>query len=152
MSCTIHFARATGIAGYRCWRVAADNHTAQAEARRAVELLEPEPALTDALMTVGTAELMAGLPRAGARLEGALELALEAGLEERVVRARTNLGLTALAVRDSELADRQLLACAEYCNERDLGTWPLYIAGWRARSELEQLASMSYDSLLRERG
>ena len=129
--------------------MAGDNLVAQAEARRAVELLEREPAgpqlamaysnlavtrlfaydisgtlelgaraiyladrlgelraLTDALITVGTAELMAGSPSAGTRLEGALELALEAGLEEHVVRARTNLGLTALAVRDYELADR----------------------------------------------
>ncbi|MBV9363399.1 MAG: AAA family ATPase [Solirubrobacterales bacterium] len=161
--------------------MAGDNHSAQAEARRAVELLEREPAgpelataysnlavmrlfaydisgtlelgaraieladrvgelraLTDALMTVDTAELMAGSPAAGARLQRALELALEAGLEEQVARARTNLGLTALAVRDYKLADRQLAACVEYCSERDLGTWPLYIAGWRARSQLEQ--------------
>ncbi|MBV9806551.1 MAG: response regulator transcription factor [Solirubrobacterales bacterium] len=81
---------------------------------------------------------MAGSPAAGARLQRALELALEAGLEEQVARARTNLGLTALAVRDYKLADRQLAACVEYCSERDLGTWPLYIAGWRARSQLEQ--------------
>ena len=161
--------------------MAGDNATAQAEARRAIALLEREPAspelamaysnlalmrlfvydvggtmelgaraielagrlgelraLADALITVGTAELMAGSAAAGSRLEQALELALEAGLEEHVMRARTNLGLTALAVRDYKLADRQLAAAVEYCSERDLGTWPLYIAGWRARSQLEQ--------------
>ncbi|MBV8949222.1 MAG: AAA family ATPase, partial [Solirubrobacterales bacterium] len=161
--------------------MAGDNQGAQAEARRAVELLERQPsgpelamaystlavmrlfaydirgtlelgaraielaqrvgelrALTDALMTVGTAEALAGSPAARTRLQRALELALETGLEEHVVRGRTNLGLTALAARDYELADRQLAAGVEYCNERDLGTWPLYIAGWQARSQLEQ--------------
>jgi DNA-binding CsgD family transcriptional regulator/tetratricopeptide (TPR) repeat protein len=161
--------------------MAGDNHGAQAEARRAVELLEGEPegaelamaystlavmrlfaydisgtlrlaaraieiadrvgdlrARTDALMTIGTAELMAGSPAAGTRLQSALELALDAGLEELVARGHTNLGLTALAVRDYKRADRQLMAAVEYCNERDLGTWPMYIAGWRARSQLEQ--------------
>jgi C-terminal domain of 1-Cys peroxiredoxin len=108
---------------------------------RAIELAEhlgELRALTDALMTVGTAEVMAGSPGAETRLQRALELAVETGLEELVVRGRANLGLVALAVRDYELADRQLIAGIEYCDERDLGTWPLYIRGWRARSELEQ--------------
>lgn len=161
--------------------MAGDNDIAHAEARRAVRMLEREPAgrelamaysnlavmrllaydiggtlelgaraiqlaerlgelgaLADALMTVGTAELMTGSAAAEGRVERALELALEGGLEERAARAYINLGLTALGRRDYEHADRQLTACVEYCEEHDLGSWPVYIGGWRARSQLEQ--------------
>lgn len=108
---------------------------------RAIELarrLGELAPLTDALMTIGTAELMAGLAAGAGKLQRALELALEAGLEEQAARACTNLGLTALGARDYELADRQLDSCIEYCDAHDLGLWPFYTSGWRARSQLEQ--------------
>ena len=169
-----------------CWLsrlvwVAGDNETAQAEARRAVDALEPEgetpelamayanlaltrllaydipttlemgaraielgerlgdPAvLAHGLSTVGTAEFMSGSPAGARSLRRSLRVALAAGLEEHVARAYTNLGLTAVGVREYEVADRELAAGVAYCDEHDLGSWPLYMAGWQARSQLEQ--------------
>ena len=113
----------------------------RALAARAIELAErihDHDALIDALTTVGTAESMAGSPKATQTIQRALELALEAGLEEHVVRGYCNLGLTALARRDYALADRQLAAGLEYCDEHDLGSWSVYLTSWHARSQQEQ--------------
>ena len=66
---------------------------------------------------------------AGALLERSLELALEAGLEEHVARAYTNLGSGLLDVRDLAPAARYLDAGIEYCAERDLDSWLLYMSG-----------------------
>ena len=169
-----------------CWLsrltwAAGDNETAQAEALRAVEVLEPAgpgrelamayanlalmrllaydisgtlelgaraievserldyaDVLAHALATVGTAESMASSSAGAQSLRRSLELALAAGLEEHVARAYTNLGLTAVNVRQYDVADRELAAGAAYCEEHDLGSWPLYMAGWQARSQLER--------------
>jgi DNA-binding CsgD family transcriptional regulator len=62
----------------------------------------------------------------------------EAGLEEHVARAHTNLGTGSVAVRAYALGDRHLDAGIAYCTEHDLTSWVAYMVGWRARSELDQ--------------
>jgi DNA-binding CsgD family transcriptional regulator/tetratricopeptide (TPR) repeat protein len=160
---------------------AGENTLAEEEARRAVEMLENEPAgrelamaysnraqlrmlagddsdavewggraielaerlaeteiLAHALNNVGTAEFASGAPEGAIKLERSLTLALDAGLEEHVARAYTNLGSTAVSVRDHTLAGRHLAAGIAYCEEHDLDSWRLYMTGWEARSQLEQ--------------
>jgi DNA-binding CsgD family transcriptional regulator len=156
-----------------------DNTTAEAEAKRAVALLEPLPAgrelamaysnlsqlrmlgddldgarswgdsaialaerlgeteiLVHALNNVGAAELVRG--GGAGKLERSLALAAEAGLEEHVARAHTNLASVRIKRREYALGDAHLRAGIAYCRERDLDAWTLYMLGWQARSQLEQ--------------
>jgi DNA-binding CsgD family transcriptional regulator/tetratricopeptide (TPR) repeat protein len=103
----------------------------------AEELGETET-LIHALNNVGTADLLQGLESGVAPLERSLRLALEAGLEEHVARAYTNLGCAAVHIRSYAVGDRHLGDGVAYCTERDLDSWRLYMSGWRARSHLEQ--------------
>ena len=150
-----------------------DNTTASSEARRAIELLEAEPAgrelamaysnaaqlrmladdtagaialgeraidlaerlgeteiLVHALNNVGTAELHSFERPETTRLKRSLALALEAGLEEHVARAYTNLGACHARRRDAAAAERYLAAGVSYCEDHDLESWRLYMIGW----------------------
>ena len=108
---------------------------------RAVELAEhlgETEILVHALNNVGTAELWAGLPVGKERLERSLALAVDAGLEEHVARAHTNLACCFIDHRDYPSGERHLAAGIGYCGERDLDSWLSYMTGWQARSHLEQ--------------
>jgi DNA-binding CsgD family transcriptional regulator len=107
--------------------------------RRALHLAEQlgeTEILVHALNNVGAAELL----RTGDadKLERSLALAAEAGLEEHVARAHTNLASVRIKRHEYALGDAHLLAGLAYCQERDLDAWTLYMLGWRARSRLEQ--------------
>lgn len=108
---------------------------------RAIEVgerLDDPGVIAHGLATVGTAQSLGGAAAGERALRRSLRVALAAGLEEHVARAYTNLGLTAVGVREYRVADRELAAGVAYCEEHDLGSWPLYMAGWQARSRLEQ--------------
>ncbi|HEX6743885.1 MAG TPA: AAA family ATPase [Solirubrobacteraceae bacterium] len=90
-----------------------------------------------ALNNVGAAEMEHEIPGGTAKLQRSLALALEAGLEEHVARAYTNLGAGSVAIRAYAVGDRHLDAGIAYCAEHDLTSWVAYMAGWRARSELD---------------
>ena len=108
---------------------------------RAIELaerLDERETLVHALNNVGTAQLQAGASKGAEKLARSLALALEAGLEEHVARAYTNLAALAIEARDYAAGDVHVDAGIEYCRERDLDAWLLYITGWKARSQLEQ--------------
>lgn len=108
-------------------------------AGRAIALAERLGAtetLVHALNNLGAAELLHG--HSSERLERSLALATEAGLEEHVARAYTNLGSLHVKRRDYAAADAYLRAGIAYCRHRDLDTWTLYMLGWLARLELEQ--------------
>ena len=91
-----------------------------------------------ALNNVGTAERVKGDPGGTAKLERSLALALEAGLEEHVARACTNLVATAIDLRLYADADRRLDEGIAYSTEHDLDSWGEYMIGYRARSALDQ--------------
>jgi DNA-binding CsgD family transcriptional regulator len=107
---------------------------------RAIELAERlgyTDVLVHALNNVGSAELSGGSIDGAAKLERSLQLAADAGLEEHVARAHTNLAVGAIETREYALADRHLAAGIEYSAERDLDSWVVYMKGWRARADLE---------------
>ncbi len=108
---------------------------------RAIELAErlgDTAILAHALNNVGTARLLGSKADGRSLLLQSLELALDAGFEEHVARAYTNLGSGLLDVRDLASAERYLDAGIEYCAERDLDSWLLYMSGYRARLSLER--------------
>jgi DNA-binding CsgD family transcriptional regulator len=102
------------------------------------ERLDETEIVVHALNNVGAAEMEAELAGGIAKLERSLQLALEAGLEEHVARAYTNLGAGSVALRAYAIGDRHLEAGVAYCAEHDLTLWGAYMVGWRARSELDQ--------------
>ena len=88
--------------------------------------------------TSAAVEVLAGAPEAPAKLEQSLALALRERLEDHVGRAYVNLVWWPLRARRYALVDRHLEAGLEYCAERGLDLWRLYLVGCRARSELDR--------------
>jgi DNA-binding CsgD family transcriptional regulator/tetratricopeptide (TPR) repeat protein len=108
--------------------------------QRAIELaerLDDDEILAHALNNVGSAEVHAGIANGAAKIERSLDLALRAGLHEHAARAFTNLATNSVICREFEAAAGYLDAGIEFCRERDLDSWWLYMTGWLARMKLE---------------
>jgi DNA-binding CsgD family transcriptional regulator/tetratricopeptide (TPR) repeat protein len=107
-------------------------------AARALELgdrLEDTEIAVHALATLGVATLAAG---GAARLEQSLEIARRDELAEQVARAYVLLAETAVDSRRQAAASRYLEAGIEYCSERGLELFRLYLLASQARLELHQ--------------
>jgi DNA-binding CsgD family transcriptional regulator len=72
------------------------------------------------------------------KLERALTLAREAGLEEHTGRILQLRAHRALRQRMFELAEEPLASGLAFCTERGLDTWRLYLVALRARAELDR--------------
>jgi DNA-binding CsgD family transcriptional regulator/tetratricopeptide (TPR) repeat protein len=99
------------------------------------ELGEDEIAV-DALLSIGIAEAIAGLGTA--RIERALDLALDRGTDDCVARGYGALSFAAVRRKDWAEADRWLEAGIVYSTERDLDARRLYLLGWRAASRVHR--------------
>jgi len=110
--------------------------------------------LVHALNNVGSAEVHGGLPGGVAKLERSLALAHEAGFEEHVARAYTNLSASHVWAHEYASADRHLSLGIAYCVDHDLDPWRVYMTGWLARMRFEQgrwdEAAESATAVLRE--
>jgi DNA-binding CsgD family transcriptional regulator/tetratricopeptide (TPR) repeat protein len=93
-------------------------------------------ALVYALTNIGAAEFDAGLDDGRLKLERALSLALNHGLEDYAGRAFPGIVRCAVRQRRFALATAYLQPGLEYCAERGLDTWRLYLLAARARLEL----------------
>ena len=102
------------------------------------EQLDDAQVLAYALTNIGAVEVFTGAPQAPAQLERSLELALGAGLEEQAGRAYLNLVWWPLRVRRYDVVDRHLDAGLEYCAERGMDLWRLFLVACRARLELDR--------------
>ncbi|HLW60891.1 MAG TPA: AAA family ATPase [bacterium] len=119
---------------------AEDRGGAIAWGKRALEFAqrhEDAEILVHALNNIGTMEFLAGAPGGREKLERSIELGERAGFEEHVGRAFINLAWAITRTRAYALADR-LAAGIEYCTERGLDLWVLYLLVYRARVELDQ--------------
>ena len=72
------------------------------------------------------------------QLERALDLALRAGLEEEAGRAYLNLVWWPLRTRRYDAVDRYFEPGLEYCTERGLDVWRLFLVPCRARVDLDR--------------
>ena len=87
-----------------------------------------------ALNNIGTVMYLDGADVAGAqRLSQSLDLALTADAQEHAARAYTNLATSAAGNRRFAEAERHLRTGIEYCTDRDLDSWRLYMQAWLAR-------------------
>ena len=108
---------------------------------RALDLarrLDDTEATVYALTNIGAAEFQAGLKEGLGKLEEALALALEADLEDYAGRAFFSIVFAAMRQRRFDLADAYLGPGLDYCHERGLDTWRLYLLGCRARTQLDR--------------
>jgi ATP/maltotriose-dependent transcriptional regulator MalT len=106
---------------------------------RALELarrLDDTEALVYALTNIGAAELQADQPDGLVKLERALALSKRHGLEEYAGRALFQVAMCRLRNFRLELVADALEAGLDYCTERGLDTWVLYLLAARARLEV----------------
>jgi DNA-binding CsgD family transcriptional regulator/tetratricopeptide (TPR) repeat protein len=118
-----------------------DLEGARTWATRALELarrLDDIEAIVYALTNLGAAELQRGSDDGRVRLEEALALAQRHGLEDYAGRVFPSTIISALGTRRFDLADVHLALGLEYCRERGLDTWRLYLFACRARLELQR--------------
>jgi len=91
-----------------------------------------------ALNNVGASRTRMAGGATWSELEESLRLALEAGLEEHIARAYTNLAAEALGLGDLGRGERWLDAGLAYAGEHDLDAWKLYLLGLRALAEVRR--------------
>jgi ATP/maltotriose-dependent transcriptional regulator MalT len=106
---------------------------------RALEIarsIDDTEALVYALTNIGAAEFDAGSDDGRIKLERALAIALRNGLEDYAGRAYPTIVRCAVRQRRFDLATTYLGPGLEYCGERGLDTWRLYLLAARARLEL----------------
>jgi DNA-binding CsgD family transcriptional regulator len=122
--------------------LAYDRERAVGWGTKAVEVAEAlgdRELLSHSEIILGTAELVGGQPGEGRlRLEHSLRIALEAGLDEHAARGYTNLGSGLTQERDYPAAERYLHAGIDFCTDRDLDSWQVYMTAWLARAHFEQ--------------
>lgn len=118
-----------------------DTEPALAWGRRALELaelLEDADSLAYALTNIGAMELLTGRPEGRERIQHALTIANRAGHVENAGRAHVNLVWWAPRDRSYADADSYLAAALDYCSDRGLELWRLYLLAYQARSELDR--------------
>ena len=133
-------ARAYGALSSLC-RAACDLEGTVAWGTRALELaraLDDVEAVVHALTNIAAAEFILGVAGGREKLERSLELAREAGLEERVAAAFCYLARGAAHARAHALAESYANAGIEYCSEHDLDGWRPFLIAVRGEVELDQ--------------
>ncbi len=108
-----------------------------AQALELAQRLDDTETLIHTLNNMGTMELLRGVSDGLPKLERSLELAHQAGFLEHVGRAFIHLAWVAARTRRFDLTGR-LAAGLEYCGERDLYLWRLWLVAYRSRLELDQ--------------
>jgi DNA-binding CsgD family transcriptional regulator len=98
--------------------------------------LGDDEAVAYALTNLGAAEFQAGIRDGLLKLEEALALALERGLDDYAGRAFASIVRCAVGQRELNFAEAQLELGLEYCLQRGLDTWRLYLLSARAQLEL----------------
>jgi DNA-binding CsgD family transcriptional regulator len=94
-------------------------------------------ALVHALTSLGTAELRGGADQGRQKLERAVALAHQHGLDEQAACACTRLVSWSLQCRRLTLAARYLNCGLDHCIELGHDNWRLHLLAYRARLELE---------------
>jgi DNA-binding CsgD family transcriptional regulator/tetratricopeptide (TPR) repeat protein len=118
-----------------------DAERALAWGTRAQELAErlgDREALVYALINIGAVEYLTGNPAGTAKLERSIQLARDAELDEHAGRALLNLVWWPLRHRSYALADRYLAIGLDYCSDRGLDLWRLFLIACRSRIELDR--------------
>ncbi|HVW46195.1 MAG TPA: LuxR C-terminal-related transcriptional regulator, partial [Solirubrobacterales bacterium] len=106
-------------------------------ARLGERLGDPE-ALAYARVNTGAVELFGEEDEAPAELLEALDLALQANLEEHAGRAHLNLVWWPVRQRRHDLVERHLGPGIDYCTDHGLDLWRLFFVPCKARVDLDR--------------
>ena len=118
---------------------------------RALELagrIESVEARIAALATHGARMVMDGLPDGWARIDEALQLAQQEGLDNQVGRAYALSGIAASRERSLARMRQYVEPALRFCDERDLNVWGDFLLATRAWLEFEEGNWDSADSTL----
>jgi DNA-binding CsgD family transcriptional regulator/tetratricopeptide (TPR) repeat protein len=118
---------------------AADAAVAWAE--RALELaerLDDTAVRVDALINLGAARYVLGIPGGREQLKDCIELCREEGLDEPTGRAVLNLLWGATRQRELAVADESLEWGLPFLEDRGLELWRIYLLAYKAGAELHQ--------------
>jgi DNA-binding CsgD family transcriptional regulator/tetratricopeptide (TPR) repeat protein len=110
-------------------------------AERALDLaerLDDRVIRTEAQINTGTARCVGAAPGGREELERSVESARMAGLDAQAGRAVVNLVWSATRRCDHAAADGYLRRGLEFCEDRGLELWRIYLLAYRAGSELAQ--------------
>ena len=117
--------------------------------------LNDEETISHALNSMGSAlmTIQTSKSRGIELLQESMEIALRNSYHEHVARAYTSLGSNGVTLRDYDFARKKLDEGINYCEERDIDSWKLYMLAWKARLNLEtgnwKEASSIADDLLK---
>jgi DNA-binding CsgD family transcriptional regulator/tetratricopeptide (TPR) repeat protein len=89
-----------------------------------------------ALMTLGWVEFFTGADSGLEKLERAIALADDAGLDADVAGAHVVVARTAARLRRYDLAERHVRAGLDFCDGRDIDLWRYYLMAWQSKLEL----------------
>jgi DNA-binding CsgD family transcriptional regulator/tetratricopeptide (TPR) repeat protein len=118
-----------------------ENDSAIEWGTRAIDLataIGDDEILAHALNNVGMAEVMAYNLSGFEKLERSLAISLERGYQEHAARAYGNMATLSVWLRDYPRAEWAAEGAIDYCRERDIIAWQLYVSAWVARMRLEQ--------------
>jgi DNA-binding CsgD family transcriptional regulator/tetratricopeptide (TPR) repeat protein len=117
-----------------------DSNAALTWGARALDLaerLDDTEAFVYALTNIGAAEMQTGADEGRTKVARALTLATEHGLDDYAGRAFASLVLWPARRRRFDLVGSYLRDGLEYCTDRGLDTWRLYLLACRSRVELD---------------
>ncbi|HEY6101654.1 MAG TPA: AAA family ATPase [bacterium] len=93
--------------------------------------------IVHSLNNLGTIEFLAGMPEGREKLERSFGLARDAGLDEHTGRALIHLAWAFMRTRAFVFLHR-IEEGIEFCSERGLEAYRIYLIAYRARMELDQ--------------
>ncbi len=101
--------------------------------------LGDEEILCHALNNVGTSQsrVPSFRPKGVELLQQSLGIALKNAYDDHAARAYANLASNAVKMKDFVLAKKTLEEGIQYCKERDLDTYTIYLAAFKARLSLD---------------
>ena len=108
------------------------------KALRLAEELGEQEVLIATIRNMGSVELSHGLADGAAKVQRSLDLALEAGMQDHVGVAYSNLVSSSLTIHDYDTAGAYLTTGRAFCEEHDLRSWGTYLDAWAARFALDQ--------------
>ena len=101
------------------------------------EVLTDTEVIIHSLNNLGTMEVLSGVPGGRERLERSFALARDKGFDEHAGRALIHLAWGFMRTRTFAFPER-IAEGIEYCSERGLEAWRIYLIAYRARLELDQ--------------